>query len=73
MKKSISFLSAGWDETVRIWKENTFLHWTCEHVLQHKGWIAQVIMNRAEDLIISCGDPKNITFWTKNKNKWECS
>ncbi|CAD8120347.1 unnamed protein product [Paramecium sonneborni] len=73
MKKSQSFISGEEDSTISIWHQNSNKQWFLfQKLIEHSKTIKHVIMNRNEDLIISCSNDKTIKFWIK-QNEWICS
>ncbi|CAD8112081.1 unnamed protein product [Paramecium sonneborni] len=70
MKKSNSFITGFDNSTISIWHLNQDNQWVVQQqLLKHSKAIKHVVMNKNEDLIISCSDDKSINFWVK-QNEW---
>ncbi|CAD8214733.1 unnamed protein product [Paramecium octaurelia] len=68
-KKSNSFLSGSYDQSIKIWERKTrTLQWTCQQNLDlHTSSIFCLIYSRKEDLIISGSADNTIIFWGLDK------
>ncbi|CAD8214079.1 unnamed protein product [Paramecium pentaurelia] len=74
MQKSSSFLSAGDDKQIIIWKVNNQKQWQSYQKLEgHSGAINCLIMNNQEDYIISGSNDKTIKFWAQENQQWKCN
>ncbi|CAD8151263.1 unnamed protein product [Paramecium octaurelia] len=74
MQKSSSFLSAGGDQQIILWKENNQKQWQSYQKLEgHTCQVNCLIMNNQEDCIISGSYDKTIKFWVQNNQQWKCN
>ncbi|CAD8194444.1 unnamed protein product [Paramecium octaurelia] len=73
MKNSQNFISGGEDSSVLVWHQGQNRQWhISQRLIGHSKPIKHIIMNKNEDLIISCGNDYTIKFWVK-QTEWICS
>ncbi|CAK62876.1 unnamed protein product (macronuclear) [Paramecium tetraurelia] len=72
MKKTNHFLSGSKDEIIIIWQQYQDKQWNCVQKLEaHRDWIFCIVINKDDNLIISCSADTTIKFW-KKYNGFSC-
>ncbi|CAD8120151.1 unnamed protein product [Paramecium sonneborni] len=73
LKKKNQLVSGSIDFLIIIWKGNQSNNYQLEHKLGgHQNRVVNLITNKNDDLIISCGMDCQIRFWNQNI-EWKCS
>ncbi|CAD8213636.1 unnamed protein product [Paramecium octaurelia] len=71
-KKHNSFISAGADKSLIIWKQNDNKEWIrSEPYIQHTEWVMCLLFNQSEDLVFSGSKDTSIIVWSVNLEKNE--